>query len=63
MSNTKVKEELLETIDRLTDALIWASGSGDFAPGGLACIGWDKSCKPAIDDGLEAMKRHDWDGK
>lgn len=65
MDSTEVKEikKLLDTIDKLTDALIWTSGSADFVPGGLACIGWDKLCEPAIDDGLEAMKRHDWERK
>jgi hypothetical protein len=64
MDSTEVKEmkKLLGTIDKLTDALIWTSGSADFAPDGQACIGWDKLCRPAIDEGLEAMKRHDWEG-
>jgi len=46
------------TIDKLYDALIWCSGSGDFAPGGKARKGWLKLAQPLLDNlGEENQKK------
>lgn len=50
-------------VERLyQEALIWCSGSADFAPDGIAAEGWRKLCKPLIDmapslDGSAALAR------
>ena len=41
--------------DQLLEALIWCSGSGDFAPGGPAYEGWQKM-EPLIKEGLRRKK-------
>jgi len=35
--------------EKLREALIWCSGSEDFAEGGKARKGWLKICKPLLD--------------
>ena len=35
-------------IERLREALIWCSGSGDFNEGGVARTGWLELCAPLI---------------
>lgn len=37
-------------INKLLDALLWCSGSGDFNEGGQARKGWLKLCQPIIDE-------------
>lgn len=34
--------------ERLRDALVWCSGSNDFAPGGKAREGWMRLCAPLL---------------
>ncbi len=41
-------EEFAEIIDEYREALIWCSGSEDFAEGGKARIGWLKVAEPLI---------------
>ena len=41
-----------ETAERAIEALIWASGSDDFAPNGKAREGWLKIAQPIIDERL-----------
>lgn len=36
-------------IQRLTEALVWCSGSGDFQPKGKARKGWMKICQPVLE--------------
>jgi len=36
-------------LHRLAEALIWASGAQDFAPGGLAADGWETVARPALE--------------
>ncbi len=43
-------EVFAEKIDRYVDALIWCSGSNDFSLEGQARVGWEKLCKPLIDE-------------
>jgi hypothetical protein len=38
-----------EHAERLAAALVWASGSDDFAPGGKAREGWERVAQPALD--------------
>jgi len=52
--NSRVPEDT-ELISALTDALIWASGSADFSPGGKARIGWLKVAQPALDAALKRL--------
>ena len=40
---------VMQERDRLREALQWASGSGDFAPGGKAHRGWLRIGRPALD--------------
>ena len=42
------RQQDIEKIEALEDALIWCSGSGDFQEGGVARKGWLKICKPLI---------------
>ena len=35
--------------EKMLDALIWCSGSADFAPGGKAHVGWVATCRPLIE--------------
>ena len=53
------KSELLDVIESLVEALAWASGSGDFAPGGKAHTGWVKLGYPALLKGYGAMGQND----
>ena len=39
---------VMEERDKLREALQWASGSGDFAPGGKARRGWLRIARPAL---------------
>ena len=39
---------IMEERDDLKRALQWASGSGDFAPGGKARRGWLRLARPAL---------------
>lgn len=39
-----------ELRERMAEALIWCSGSEDFAPEGKARAGWLKLCKPLLDE-------------
>ena len=39
---------VMEERDKLREALQWASGSGDFAPGGKARRGWLRLGRPAL---------------
>lgn len=39
---------LHEQVERLTEALIWCSGSADFGEGGIAREGWLKLCAPLL---------------
>lgn len=39
-----------ELILKMQEALIWCSASEDFAPGGKAREGWEKMCKPLLDE-------------
>ena len=48
--------ESLQLINKLVDALIWCSGSGDFAPEGTARAGWLGLAQPAIDKGKEYLE-------
>ncbi len=55
----KKADELIEylnakdnEIDELKDALVWCSGSNDFALDGKARIGWEKICLPLINNKL-----------
>ena len=41
-------DEFAVILDRYIEALQWCSGSGDFAPGGQAEIGWNKLCRPLL---------------
>lgn len=41
---------LLARIHALQEALIWCSGSGDFAPDGPVRAGWEGLCKPLLTD-------------
>lgn len=47
-AKSKEAEGLRERIAQLEDALIWCSGSNDFAPGGKAREGWERICKPLL---------------
>ncbi len=39
-------------IEKMTDTLIWCSGSSDFAPGGQGHEAWKRTVRPLIDEGL-----------
>ncbi len=43
------RDRLREVNDKLVEALIWCSGSSDFAPEGKGREGWLKLCQPHID--------------
>ena len=47
------RQELLEAS---LDALVWASGSSDFSPGGVAAEGWEK-IRPLLDRLRKAIGR------
>lgn len=53
----KERAENAALVDRMAEALIWCSGSEDFAPGGKARVGWLKLCKPLLDDLLALAGR------
>lgn len=40
--------ELEKEVEKLKEALIWCSGSGDFGEGGKARKGWLKICEPLL---------------
>lgn len=47
----------LDVMKRLLGALMWTSGSSDFAfPEGKANVGWDSLCRPVIADAIELLK-------
>jgi len=46
-------EELKAKLAKEVDALIWCSGSRDFAEGGIAREGWLKLCAPIINADLK----------
>ena len=48
--------ELLAACKALVDNLIWASGSSDFAPDGIAREGWLK-VEPSISQGMAAIAK------
>ena len=48
--------ELLAACKALVDNLIWASGSSDFAPDGIAREGWLK-VGPSISQGMAAIAK------
>lgn len=39
------------------DALLWTGGSGDFAPEGQANEGWNRLAQPALNNGLELIRK------
>ncbi len=41
-------EAFADKIDAYIEALIWCSGSADFADGGRARTGWLKICEPLL---------------
>ncbi len=45
-----MKKDVNDLLDRAREALIWTTGSGDFAPGGKARKGFKKTVKPMIDE-------------
>ena len=47
--DTALAVAFAKLLDKYIDALIWCSGSDDFAQGGKAVVGWHKICKPLID--------------
>jgi len=59
--NCRIKEEdvpiLTTELDKYQDALMWCSGSEDFAPGGKAHMGWMKICKSLLKKGRLVLKR------
>jgi len=40
VQRTSRRRPALPTVDELIDALLWCGGSADFAPGGIARVGW-----------------------
>lgn len=50
------KAELQQENESLRDALIWASGSPDFARGGQARQGWLKLAAPLLKGGRDATQ-------
>ena len=40
--------ELEAEVEKFREALIWCSGSSDFAPGGTARKGWVQICEPLL---------------
>ena len=44
----KLAEAFAEIISEYMEALIWCSGSADFAEGGQAREGWLKICQPLL---------------
>ncbi|KKL51365.1 hypothetical protein LCGC14_2296220 [marine sediment metagenome] len=46
----ELAEVFAEKIDKYIDALMWCSGSADFAPEGQAHSGWKKLCRPLIEE-------------
>jgi len=46
----EARREALELLDRMHEALIFCSGSPDFAKGGQAELGWDRCCRPVLSD-------------
>ena len=52
--NTRPIEDALQArIDEMVDALVWCSGSADFAENGKARTGWIEMCQPLIDAELK----------
>ncbi len=39
---------LRKRVEGLEGALVWCSGSSDFAPGGIAEAGWNNVCRPLL---------------
>jgi len=57
MADARRKIDLLkEDAESLVENLLWCSGSADFAPGGKAEIGWEKSVRPALDNHIQVME-------
>ena len=48
MKKSKKDTSPKSRIGKLEEALIWCSGSDDFAVGGKARKGWLKLCKPLL---------------
>ena len=44
----KLVKAFEDILDKYIDALIWSSGSADFAEGGQAREGWLKICQPLL---------------
>jgi len=42
------EDTLRKRVEELDGALVWCSGSSDFAPGGIAEAGWNKVCRPLL---------------
>ena len=51
---TEQDARLIAAAPELLEALMWCSGSGDFAPGGRAHKGWLKLGRPAIEKALDS---------
>jgi len=45
-----IVEEIKPIVDRFLEALIWCSGSDDFQKDGKAETGWNKLCRPLLDE-------------
>ena len=46
---TSETQKLKQALGACQEALVWASGSADFGPGGKARKGWLKLARPAIE--------------
>lgn len=54
----ELTEVFAEKIDQYLDALIWCSGSADFAEGGQAHKGWVKTCVPLLEPRTRSTIAH-----
>jgi hypothetical protein len=46
---------LYEALDKALEALIWCSGSDDFAPEGKAAVGWETFARPIVNQAIDVL--------
>lgn len=55
-SMRKIRDLYKKVAGELFEALCWASGASDFAPGGVACEGWERGPRKAMEAYQEAQR-------
>lgn len=52
----KIRDLYKDVAGELFEALCWASGASDFAPGGQACEGWERGPRKAMEAYQQAQR-------